>query len=71
MRNIPTLALDCGDTAAAWICKALRTEDLRLNYSAPSLTKRLSSKVVKQWKTEIRPKDEVSSHVVLDVIPIA
>ena len=51
--------MDCGDKAAAWICKVLQQEGLRLNYSAPSLAKRLSCKVFKAWKTEVHDDDEV------------
>ena len=59
VKNTPLPALDCGDKAAAWICKVLQSEGLRLNYSAPSLAKRLSCKVAKDWKTEIHADDEV------------
>ena len=60
-KTTPTPALDCGDKAAAWICKALQKEGLRLNFSAPSLAKRLSRTVYKAWKTEVGQDDEVSN----------
>lgn len=56
----PLPALDCGDRAAAWVCKVLQEEGLRLNYSAPTLAKRLSCKVHKDWPTQIRPFDEIA-----------
>lgn len=60
VKDTPLPALDCGDKAAAWICKVLQQEGLRLNYSAPSLAKRLSCKVFKAWKTEVHDDDEVA-----------
>ncbi|XP_045160089.1 mitochondrial amidoxime-reducing component 1-like [Mercenaria mercenaria] len=56
----PLPALDCGDKAAAWVCKVLQQDGLRLNYSAPSLAKRLSCKVHKDWPTQIRSFDEIA-----------
>jgi len=45
------------------MCKVLQQTGLRLNFSAPSLSKRLSCKVHKDWKTQVGPNDEVRSLV--------
>ncbi|XP_060601564.1 mitochondrial amidoxime-reducing component 1-like [Ruditapes philippinarum] len=52
--------LDCGDKAAAWISKVVGKDNLRLHHSAPSLEKRLSHQVLKDWPTQIRKHDEVA-----------
>ncbi|KAL4238383.1 hypothetical protein ACF0H5_003092 [Mactra antiquata] len=56
----PLPALDLGDKAAEWICKVLQQDGLRLNYSHPSLDKRLSCKVHMDWKTLIGKDDQIA-----------
>lgn len=60
VKNTPILALDCGEKASLWVCKVLREDGLRLNYSASSLPKRQSCKVKKDWQTLVQPNDEVA-----------
>lgn len=60
VKMTPLPALDLGDKAAAWVCKVLQQDGLRLNYSAPSLAKRLACRVHKDWKTQIGPDDEIA-----------
>lgn len=61
----PQEALDCGDKAAAWICKVLQRKGLRLNYCLPYPEgKRLSQTVADTllpWKpTDVHEDDEVA-----------
>lgn len=60
MKEIPQMAFDCGDRAAAWVCKVMGKENLRLNHSAHTLQKRSSHKVIKDWPTQVQLHDEVS-----------
>ncbi|KAH3711722.1 mitochondrial amidoxime-reducing component 1-like [Dreissena polymorpha] len=60
VKNTPLPALDMGAEAAGWVCSVLQQEGLRLNFSAPSLDKRLSSKVHKDWGTLIAETDEIA-----------
>lgn len=60
VKEIPQTAIDCGDKAAEWMCKALGKDKLRLNCSPKTIQKRLSHKVTKEWPTEVQLYDEVA-----------
>ncbi|WAR19218.1 MARC1-like protein [Mya arenaria] len=60
VKFVPQRAVDCGDAAAQWISTFLKKEGLRLNYSPPSLSKRFSTDVPKEWTTDAKPGEEVA-----------
>ncbi|XP_045160180.2 mitochondrial amidoxime-reducing component 1-like [Mercenaria mercenaria] len=60
VKELPQSAIDCGDKAAAWLSKVLGKDNLRLHHSAPTVEKRLSHKVSKDWPTLIQQHDEVA-----------
>lgn len=59
VKKTPLPAIDLGNDASRWVSTVTQTDDARLNYSVPGLSKRLSSSVIKDWPTQVDPNDEV------------